>query len=151
MIKLIRLLYMKQFFYISLWNIPKNLGKKTIKIKWHTFVKTKKWGYMNYHNHAIISFPFISKSFSSIYSSIKRKGVKEAVMQILWCIHKSGVLEPAIGSIMRVIIQAECQNYYQRTFSESQSFCFLLNKQCSTQKWQTRSRSIWYSMRAPRL
>lgn len=34
-----------------------------------------------------------------------------------------------MGSIMRVIIQPECQNYYQRAFSELHSFLFLLNKQ----------------------
>lgn len=39
---------------------------------------------------------------------------------------------------MRAIIQSECQNYYQRTFSELQSFCFLLNKQYSTQRWQNK-------------
>lgn len=118
------------------------------QINWQCFLKSEK----------VITWMVIIMQLSHLHSFWRLylylllywEWVGGALMLNLWCIHKSVLSEPVMGSIMRVIIQAECQNYYQRTFSESQSFCFLLNKQCSTQKWQTRSRSIWYSMRAQR-
>lgn len=76
---------------------------------------------------------YISKGSVHIWVYIRSKWVGSSTLN-LWYIHKSALSEPVTSTIMRVIIQAECQNYYQRTFSELQSFCFLLNKQCSTQK-----------------
>lgn len=126
------------------------ITSETIKIKWQSFVKSGK-GMIWMVIIVQLSQPlYISKDFVHISVYIRSKWVGGALMLNLWYIHKSGLSEPVTGTIMRVIIQAECQNYYQRTFSELQSFCFLLNKQCSTQKWQTRSRSIWYSVRAQR-
>lgn len=49
-------------------------------------------------------------------------------------IHKSALSAAVRGSIMRVIIQAGCQSYYQRDRPwKSHSLCSLLNKQCSIQ------------------